>query len=856
MAYQSVPEVLFHLSLSISAFAFNVVLFLMVIIQGIDKSRERRRFTDLLVVVLLGNFITCVSFFVKETEWGFLFPRLAITLRLLTFVMNMSLTYYFLRYLQGYMDDREVRPGIMRRMNKVVLFSGYIGVAIVLLLQFVNPEPTGVNDLPGWVRVVFGFIIELYYLAYSTVFVLRQKNRIDERSYRTAAYAFGVTIGGVLLEAFNPTGILVNYFGAVVGLFIFYTGVETPDYKKLLETLDSLEEARQRAEEASNSKSEFLASMSHEIRTPINAVIGMNEMILRESNDPNILSYAGNIESAGRNLLSIISDILDFSKIEAGRMEILEAPYQFSSLINDVANMVSFRAESKGLKFHIDMEETLPDELYGDEVRVRQVMINILNNAVKYTEKGEVSLCVRGTREDDIEFLRIEVTDTGIGIRQEDLDKLFSKFTRVDLGKNRTVEGTGLGLAITRSLMEMMGGTVEAESVYGKGSTFRLMLPQRVMGEETVGNYREKFRQSVQENRNYRESFHAPDARILVVDDTLVNLTVVKGLLKKTEVKIETAMGGAQALEMTQETPYDLIFLDQRMPGMDGEETLTALRSQMRGKNAKTPVICLTADAISGARERYLSKGFTDYLTKPVEGYVIEAMMSKYLPADKLIWVTEGNVAKQERSPEEPESLKEAFDRMGLSYEDALKNLATEELLLEVMKEFATGYEENIDTIETYLAQRNYVDYTTKVHALKSSARIVGANGLSDSAAGLEKLGNQAADGDEQAVETILMQTPDVLARYLSVAELFRVLTGGAPEEAEEAKEEIPPEELAELYEAVEELAMAGDLDSIEGLLAQTEKYAIPEAQQERYEGLKLAVHASDWERISLFAKG
>ena len=420
-----------------------------------------------------------------------------------------------------------------------------------------------------------------------------------------------------------------------MGLFIFYIGVETPDYKNLLSTLQELKEARERADEANDFKSDFLANMSHEIRTPINAVIGMNEMILREGKDPDIVDYSKNIESAGKSLLSIINGILDLSKIEAGKMEIQDEPYSIESVLNDVSVMISFKAREKKLSFEIKKETDLPEVFYGDETRIRQIIVNILNNAVKYTDKGGVTLTVGHKGEGKDCVLLLTVSDTGIGIKEEDVPKIFGKFGRVDIDHNKFVEGTGLGLSIVKRLLDIMNGSVEIESTYGKGTSFKMQIPQRVCEdvntEEAIRHRAEALRK---ERAKKEELFHAPRAKILVVDDTQTNLTVAKALLKRTRAGVDTAGSGPAAIEITKDRKYDLILLDSRMPGMDGAEALSVIRAQSGGLNAETPIICLTADAVVGAKERYLSEGFTDYLSKPIESFALEGMLMKYLPQE------------------------------------------------------------------------------------------------------------------------------------------------------------------------------------------------------------------------------
>ena len=548
----------------------------------------------------------------------------------------------------------------------------------------------------------------------------------------------------VVMEGVQYIGMLVILVFCILAAFVFMGGFLMIRLEIRGRESRRLRDAAIVAEQSNAAKSEFLANMSHEIRTPINAVLGMNEMILRESDSENVKAYARNVESAGKNLLAIINDILDFSKIEVGKMDIIETPYSLSSVLNDVSNMISFRAKSKNLSFDLDVDEDIPEMLVGDEMRIRQIMVNVLNNAVKYTADGGVRFDIKAVDVKEFSLtLKIEVSDTGIGIKEEELDNLFDKFRRADVDRNKTIEGTGLGLAITRNLLIMMGGKIEAKSVYGEGSVFTITLPQRIAGKEKIGNYRDRFLESAKQVKEYRVSFRAPEAKVLAVDDTAMNLIVIEGLLKETNVILDKASGGEEALELTKDTTYDLILMDQRMPGMDGTQVMNAIKAQEGGANLKTPMICLTADAIRGAKERYLSEGFDGYLSKPVESRALEATMIKFIPPEK---VTLGEKAVSGEEPAHVPSadrLKRIYEEGGiLDYEEAIKRLGSEELIARALEEFYRAAGENANEIESLFESGDYENYTIKVHALKSTAASIGAKDLSAIAARLEECGD------------------------------------------------------------------------------------------------------------------
>ena len=395
--------------------------------------------------------------------------------------------------------------------------------------------------------------------------------------------------------------------------------------------------AAEAANQANEAKSLFLSTMSHDIRTPMNAIIGMNEMILRDSREDDTRMYAENIRTAGNTLLGIINDILDFSKIEAGKMEIIDVDYNIASLLNDLVNMVQRKAEEKGLTFELDVDSKIPSVLHGDELRIKQVITNILSNAVKYTKEGGIVFAVSASKcrtEEDSVILHVSIRDTGIGIKPEDLDKLFVAFERIEEKKNRNIEGTGLGMAIAQNFLSLMGSKIQVESQYGKGSVFSFDLKQKVADWEPLGAFDAAFKRYLSERKQYTSNFTAPKARILVVDDTQMNLKVFVSLLGKTKIQIDTAESGDAGIELFHKKTYDLIFLDHMMPNKDGIETLQEMKACLDTPNRKTPVICLTANAVSGMREMYIEAGFDDYLTKPIDTERLEAMLLRYLPTD------------------------------------------------------------------------------------------------------------------------------------------------------------------------------------------------------------------------------
>ncbi len=538
---------------------------------------------------------------------------------------------------------------------------------------------------------------------------------------------------------------------AILALLIFCAVKMYRLLSALIRWQDSVNEQMQEAADtaiaAGKAKSRFLAQMSHEIRTPINAVLGMNEMILRRTEDGEILDYASSIQTAGRTLLSLINSILDFSKIEEGKMQIVLVEYDTSSFINNLVVSISERARDKGLKLNVDIDETLPSRLYGDDLRLSQVIMNILTNAVKYTEKGEVTFTVSGSaREDGGIDLYVSVRDTGIGIREEDIGRLFESFERLDEVRNHSIEGTGLGMSIVTRLLDMMGSRLLVESEYGKGSCFSFTVRQDVRSDIPIGNYMERMEKSRVAGG---ETLYAPGAQVLVVDDNDMNLKVAQNLLMLFGITPDLAGSGYEAIECARRKTYHVIFMDHMMPKMDGIETLNALRKEKLAGDS-TKVIALTANAVNGIKEEYLAAGFDGYLSKPIEVSRLEKQLRHSLP-EALCRERETpaeNPAKTE-NPEQDELLA-GLERMGCDTESGLRYAAGDrKFYTELLHRFADSAPEAETAIRKCREEGDLHNYEIRVHALKSTARQIGLNGLADLALAQE---SAARENDAAAV--------------------------------------------------------------------------------------------------------
>lgn len=645
--------------------------------------------------------------------------------------VNPDIVYHLMRYLvvpSGLVFLAVLFDGIMMRcfpnkdwlLNYIMVLTVVFMCTVVAVTHYVFPITMTAFVIPVLMSVVFG------------------NNRM------TAATAASCSVCVIL------TGIWRNIDGTdtdryyvvqevVISLGIIFmslivaeivNSLITEQNHRLLDALRKEKRSQQEAEAANMAKSSFLANMSHEIRTPINAILGMNEMILREEKDPAIRGYAGNIQASGNSLLSIVSDVLDISKIESGKLEIIPVDYEVNSLISDCCNMAACRAKAKELELLVECADNVPMKLCGDETHIRQIIMNLLTNAVKYTEKGTVKLIVSGRFTDGGFVLKVDVSDTGIGIAEENLPQLFTQFQRFDLQRNRNIEGTGLGLSIVKRLCDLMSGTITARSVLGSGSTFTVELPQKVVDSTPCGGVNLNY--SAGAEHEYHHSFEAPEAKILAVDDLPVNLLVIANLLKETRIKIDTAGSGRECMDKCSQQKYDLILMDHMMPEMDGVQTFEKLHGDKSSPNFETPVIMLTANALAGMREQYMDVGFADYVSKPVRGAKLEEAIRRNLP-ESLIKPASPEIPAEAVSTE-PSGFADICGAVPeLNVNAALQYCCgSAELLNDLLHDFTEN--DHFSDLKAAFEEKRWEDYRRHAHSLKSTSLMIGLTGLSERA--------------------------------------------------------------------------------------------------------------------------
>lgn len=514
--------------------------------------------------------------------------------------------------------------------------------------------------------------------------------------------------------------------------------------------IDEIKRVRHQAEKASIAKSEFLANMSHEIRTPMNAIIGLNDIIMEECEDTEIYGHAKDVQSAAKNLLAIINDILDLSKVEAGKMELVYVNYYIKTVADEIISMMDMAASQKGLILKYEYDETIPCRYNGDEGRIKQILINILSNAVKFTAKGYVRVYITGKpgKNDDEELITFHVEDTGCGIREEDLGKIFEDFRQVDSKRNRSAEGTGLGLAIVKHLVELMKGNIDVDSTYGQGTTVTITIPQKIIDRCPIGEMPEL----PQAEEKVTDFFTAPGVKVLIVDDNVINRKVARSFLKNYGFDLNEAESGAEAIELVRAERFDIIFMDHMMPEMDGIEAAEIIRRDC-GENGTAPVmVALTANAMEGMREHFLSCGFQDFIAKPLDRKEMNQLLLRWVP-------------EKYRQSEDMEEKHEPLDPVAVQIDGVDMDAAMEffsgdeESFIELLEIYCVDGRRKTDLLRE-LVESDILRYQIEVHGLKSASANIGAMRVSDMARAQE---NAAAQGDR---EFISEQFPLLMAEY------------------------------------------------------------------------------------------
>ena len=704
----------------------STLLILFLIINYCSVKRRKTQTHKLFFRLLILGFINTLFDF----AYVYLFVTRGWTIDILDRLYLITLALLLI-YMEGYISVSVRNAG-----GKIPVHENIWFVLSAIVVMCVAIMRIDYIDIGGWyyTQGVGITILHVYLglmLAVCIFLVAFNYNMLNRK--KIIAIIISVLSQGIvyIIQLFAKKDIITSLGNALMVVSLYVIS-ENPD--QLL--IERLEFERDRANVANATKSSFIAHISHEIRTPINAILGMNEMIIRESKEEKSRQYAADISQAAQTLYSIINDVLDISRIESGKLDIIPIEYKLDQMLYDTISAYKPRIEAKKIEFIVDVNSTLPNTLYGDDVHIKQVISNLLSNAIKYTHEGFVKLSVNGEFKGDMVELFFEIKDTGIGIKEEDIEKLFIAFERIEESRNRNIEGTGLGMTITNSLLKLMGSRLNVNSVYGEGSIFSFTLTQRIVNQDTVGNFNTFAKQ---QDAPSEITFTAPSVKVLVVDDNSINRRVFRSLLSRTQIMIDEADSGNKCLEMIKEEEYDMIFLDHLMPGMDGIETVEIIKADKTHKNTKTPIVMLTANTMGNAAELYKQNGLDAYLPKPIFVRDLEKVIKTYIPSYKLIYPARESQDKKLSSENWQEELPSV---RGIDWDEAVKHLPSADILFTTVSEFRAAIDSEAALLDDYFANihegNNLESFQIKTHALKSASALIGADMLSEGAKELE----------------------------------------------------------------------------------------------------------------------
>ena len=826
-------------------FQLSVMLFfsgacgVLIILTQSTKTLTKRRKGALLYMQISAMILLIADRFAylyrgDESQTGYWMVRVC---NFLVYLLYLTLAHAFNQYL---MELYRNEVHLAKLPKRFAIGEALFTLGVIFL---------GISQITGWYYtfdssnryqrgpfIALAYIFPLSMIALQFSVNVQYRKRIRRRTY----------VPILLFTVFPFIACILQFFLYGLSLTnITMVGMVVQLYFSEILNMNDLQDAKIAAEKANTAKSRFLSNISHEIRTPINTIMGMNEMILREEHEAvpeayynNIMKHARDIEFASESLLSLINDVLDISQIESGKMRLVEQEYDEEEFLRDVINMLRVRSDAKEVRFDVDIDEELPRRLFGDMGKIKQIVLNLLTNALKYTEEGGFDLKVKVLGKDkDSVTIQYSVTDTGQGIKEEDMKYLFNAFESLEEVKNSNIQGSGLGLDISKHFADLMNGELTCESEYGKGSTFTFVVRQIVVDPTEIGFFEEKVEEA--EKGPYIPRFVAPDISILVVDDNPMNLAVIKGLLANTKMYIVTADSGEECLVKLEESQYNLVLLDHMMPGMDGLETCKRIRE----KYPDLPVIALTANYIANGKEYYISKGFTGYLPKPVDGQTLENIIRLYLPDDAVMDSDVDAVAEFIRLPHGYEWLN---DVEGINVDDGIKYSGGAESFVFSLKLFFDTIEENTEVLNKAFSEGDIKLFTIKVHALKSSARIIGAHDLSEKAKWLEDAGKK------NDVNYINDHFPEMLAEYKTYVDKLAKFN---PTVDNSNKEPIAEDELMGAIEALKELVPQMDFDSVEMVINDVMEYKLPEEEEQIFNELAKALRTFNWDKMEELLK-